>query len=390
MIKSNISIEECASQIWDVIIVGAGTAGGLAAVLLARKKLRVLLVDRQAFPRPKVCGCCLNGNAIATLKETGLHHLLTENLAVALNEMCLGSKKINHTFPLQRQMVLSRECLDSSLIKEAMLEGAFFLDTTLAELGQLTTSSREVFLKHGELQFLSTAKIVVAADGLGGRLLVRKNITTHLASTNTRIGAGVTVLDPPDFYKTGTLFMTSGNGGYVGLVRLEDGRLDLAAAFDPIAIKKHGGMGPLAKALLKEMDWPLPLNLEFAPWRGTPALTGRIEQVATERLFVIGDAAGYIEPFTGEGMAWAFTGANFVAPLITKGVGCWEPELAKQWISKYKAHVTKRQGVCKAAAFLLRWPLLVKLALMGLKVFPFLSKPVVAMLDKPNKAATSI
>ena len=390
MIKPNISIEECASNIWDVIIVGAGTAGGLAAVLLARKKLRVLLVDRQAFPRPKVCGCCLNGNAIATLKETGLHHLLTENQAVTLNEMCLGSKKINHTFPLQRQMVLSRECLDSSLIKEAMLEGAFFLDTTLAELGKLTTSSREVFLKQGELQLLSTAKIVVAADGLGGRLLVRKNITTHLASTNTRIGAGVTLLDPPDFYKNGTLFMTSGNGGYVGLVRLEDGRLDLAAAFDPIAIKKHGGMGPLAKSLLQEMDWPLPLNLEFAPWRGTPALTGRITQVATERLFVIGDAAGYIEPFTGEGMAWAFTGANFVAPLITKGVGCWEPELAKQWISKYKAHVTNRQGVCKAAAFLLRWPLLVKLALMGLKAFPFLSKPVVAMLDKPNKAATSI
>jgi flavin-dependent dehydrogenase len=348
------------------------------------------LVDRQAFPRPKVCGCCLNGNAIATLKETGLHHLLTENQAISLNEMCLGSKKINHTFPLQRQMVLSRECLDSSLIKEAMLEGAFFLDTTLAELGKLTTSSREVFLKQGELQLLSTAKIVVAADGLGGRLLVRKNITTHLASTNTRIGAGVTLLDPPDFYKNGTLFMTSGNGGYVGLIRLEDGRLDLAAAFDPLAIKKHGGMGPLAKSLLQEMDWPLPLNLEFAPWRGTPALTGRIEQVATERLFVIGDAAGYIEPFTGEGMAWAFTGANFVAPLIAKGVGCWEPELAKQWISKYKSHITKRQGVCKTAAFLLRWPLLVKLALMGLKVFPFLSKPVVAMLDKPNKAATSI
>ena len=390
MIKSNISIEECASQIWDVIIVGAGPAGGLAAVLLARKKLRVLLVDRQAFPRPKVCGCCLNGNAIATLKETGLHHLLTENRAIALNEMCLGSKKINHTFPLQRQMVLSRECLDSSLIQEAMREGAFFLDTTLAELGQLTSSSREVFLKQGELQFLSTAKIVVAADGLGGRLLVRKNITTHLASNNTRIGAGVTLLDPPDFYKNGTLFMTSGNGGYVGLVRLEDGRLDLAAAFDPIAIKKHGGMGPLAKALLKEMDWPLPLDLEIAPWRGTPALTGRITQVATERLFVIGDAAGYIEPFTGEGMAWAFTGANFVAPLIARGVVYWEPKLEKQWISKYKAHITNRQGVCKAAAFLLRWPLLVKLALMGLKAFPFLSKPVVAMLDKPNKAATSI
>jgi flavin-dependent dehydrogenase len=59
MIKPNISIEECASQIWDVIIVGAGTAGGLAAVLLARKKLRVLLVDRQAFPGLKFVAAAL-------------------------------------------------------------------------------------------------------------------------------------------------------------------------------------------------------------------------------------------------------------------------------------------------------------------------------------------
>ena len=390
MIKPNIRIEECASQIWDVIIVGSGPAGGLAAILLARKKLRVLLVDKQSFPRSKVCGCCLNGNAVSTLEEAGLSHILSENQAVAVREMCLGSKKTHLTFPLQRQMVLSRERLDSSLISEAMIEGAFFLDTTLAELGQLTPSSREVSLKQGDIQILSSAKIVLAADGLGGRLLVRKNITTHLASNSTRLGAGVTILDPPDFFKNGTLFMTSGNGGYVGLVRLEDGRLDLAAAFDPIAIKKHGSMGALAKSLLQEMNWPLPLDIETAPWRGTPALTGHIEQVASERLFVIGDAAGYIEPFTGEGMAWAFTGANFVAPLIAKGTACWEPGLAKEWTLKYKAHITNRQGICKVIAFLLKWPLLVKLGLIGLRAFPFLSKPVVAMLDKPSKAVASI
>jgi hypothetical protein len=89
-------------------------------------------------------------------------------------------------------------------------------------------------------------------------------------------------------------------------------------------------------------------------------------------------------------MAWAFTGANFVAPLIAKGVACWEPGLAKQWTLKYKAHITNRQGICKVIAFLLRWPLLVKLGLIGLRAFPFLSKPVVAMLDKPSKAVTSI
>lgn len=389
MLRRNISIEECGSQIWDVIIIGAGPAGGLAAILLARKKFRILLVDKQDFPRPKVCGCCLNGNAVTTLQEAGLNHILEQNKAIAVTEMCFGSKKSHLTFPLQRQMVLSREALDSSLISEAMLEGASFLDTTVAQLGKLSSSSREVYLKQGGTQIISAAKIVLAADGLGSRLLVRQNITTHFTPKNALLGAGATIIDPPVFFKKGTLFMTSGKGGYLGITRLEDGRLDLAAAFDPVEIKKHGSIGSLAKSLLQETNWPMPLDIETAPWRGTPALTGHIKQVASERIFVIGDAAGYIEPFTGEGMAWAFTGANFVAPLIAKGVACWKPELAKQWTIKYKAQITNRQSICKVITYLLRFSIIVKLSLIILKAFPFLSQPVVAMLDKPSNSVTS-
>ena len=44
---------------WDVIVIGAGVAGGLAAFDCARRGLRVLLVEKRSFPRWKVCGCCL-------------------------------------------------------------------------------------------------------------------------------------------------------------------------------------------------------------------------------------------------------------------------------------------------------------------------------------------
>jgi flavin-dependent dehydrogenase len=384
MIKPNIKIGECSTRNWDVIIVGAGPAGALAAILLARKKLQVLLVDKQSFPRTKVCGCCLNGNAISTLEKAGLSHILEKNNAVKLNNMLLGSKKNSLSLPLEKQMALSRDALDSSLANEAMAEGAFFIDNTLANLGELLVSSRAVSLKHGDQKISTTAKIVLAADGLGGRLLVRKNITSHLMYQNTRIGAGTIIPSAPDFYEKGTLYMTSGSGGYLGLVRLEDGRLDLAAALAPDSISKHGGIGLFAKHLLNEMGWPVPLDIEHATWKGTPALTGHMEQVATDRLFVIGDAAGYIEPFTGEGMAWAFTGADFVIPLIAKGVTHWEHNLANQWISKYKQQVRKKQSICKTASHLLRWPLLVRIALVALKIFPSLSKSIIAKLDKPN------
>ena len=49
---------------WDVVVIGAGVAGGMAAYDCARRGLTVLLVEKRSFPRWKVCGCCFNANAI--------------------------------------------------------------------------------------------------------------------------------------------------------------------------------------------------------------------------------------------------------------------------------------------------------------------------------------
>jgi Dehydrogenases (flavoproteins) len=51
------------ATIWDVVVIGAGVAGGLAALDCARRGLRVLVVEQRAFPRWKVCGCCFNAQA---------------------------------------------------------------------------------------------------------------------------------------------------------------------------------------------------------------------------------------------------------------------------------------------------------------------------------------
>jgi 2-polyprenyl-6-methoxyphenol hydroxylase-like FAD-dependent oxidoreductase len=107
--------------------------------------------------------------------------------------------------------------------------------------------------------------------------------------------------------------MATGRGGYVGLVRVEDGRLDMAAAFDPVFVKSVGGLGAAAETILREVGWPAPPALAEEPWKGTPALTRRARRLAGHRCFVVGDAAGYVEPFTGEGMAWAVMSAAAVA-----------------------------------------------------------------------------
>jgi 2-polyprenyl-6-methoxyphenol hydroxylase-like FAD-dependent oxidoreductase len=60
-------------------------------------------------------------------------------------------------------------------------------------------------------------------------------------------------------------------------------------------------------------------------WRLVPSLTRRPKRVAEERLFLIGDAAGYVEPITGEGMLWAIMSACAIAPLDSAAVGGGRP-----------------------------------------------------------------
>src|SRR5262249_61026451 len=96
-------------------------------------------------------------------------------------------------------------------------------------------------------------------------------------------------------------------------------------------------------------------GVRSAPCRARPALTRQARRRAAERVFVIGDAAGYVEPFTGEGMAWALASGAAVVPLAAAE---WRPELMREWAARYRDVVSRRQAACRAAAAVLRHPLL--------------------------------
>jgi 2-polyprenyl-6-methoxyphenol hydroxylase-like FAD-dependent oxidoreductase len=176
--------------------------------------------------------------------------------------------------------------------------------------------------------------------------------------------------------------MACAPGGYVGLVRLEDGRLDVAAAFDPAAVRAAGGPGGAAARVLAAAGWPAPEGLGALPWRGTPALTRRAPRPAAERLFALGDAAGYVEPFTGEGMGWALAAGAAVAPLAARAAAEWRPEFAGRWTRRYRRVVGRRQYACRAAAAVLRRPWLTRLAVGVLGFAPGLAAPVLRLLDR--------
>ncbi len=347
-IEATLTLAQTAREPWQIVVVGAGPAGSLAARELARRGRAVLLVDRAAFPRWKVCGCCLNARALATLGGVGLADLAARHGAVPLRSALVAAGGCRARLPLPGGAILSRGAFDAALVAEAVAAGAAFLPRTQAALGSLTAWGREVTLsEHGTTAVVS-ASLVLAADGLGGRLLGGVAAPPARAS---RIGAGAIAGGAPDCFVPGCVYLACGSGGYVGLARLEDGRLDVAAAFDREAVRRAGGPGEAAVRILGEVGWPIVSGLAELSWRGTPALTRRAGRLAAERVLVLGDAAGYVEPFTGEGIAWALASAVAVAPLADRAAGRWEPSTERAWAALHRRVVAGRQGTCRFAIF---------------------------------------
>jgi 2-polyprenyl-6-methoxyphenol hydroxylase-like FAD-dependent oxidoreductase len=150
--------------------------------------------------------------------------------------------------------------------------------------------------------------------------------------------------------------MAAGWRGYVGLVREEDGGLNVAAAFDRAFVRDLGSPAAASAAVLAAAGFPPIQSLDDADWRGTPALTRRTRPLAVERVFLLGDSAGYVEPFTGEGMGWALESGLAVAPLALRAIEHWSPDLAGEWSSLHAHVVRRRQLVCRSLAVALRHP----------------------------------
>ena len=369
--------------IYDAVVIGAGPAGAVAARELARRGASVLLADRATFPRPKVCGCCLNGAAVAALEAVGLGHVLDACGAVPLRGVRLAAGRASAGVRLTAGVALSRDALDVALIREAEAAGVAVRQGTAARLVDEASARDEGFrrvrLTAGDVTGFVHGRVVVLASGLAG------TGGEGRPTAGSRLGAGVVVppAAAPACFAAGTVYMATGRGGYVGLVRLEDDRLDLGGAFDPDFVKRCGGLGPAAEAVLGSTGWPAIPDLARLAWKGTPALTRRPATVAARRVFAVGDAAGYVEPFTGEGMAWALASAAALGPMARRAVAGWDDAFVGEWERTHARVVGRRQGVCRAAARTLRSPALTRLAVRALAAFPFLSRPVVAALNRP-------
>jgi flavin-dependent dehydrogenase len=372
---------------WDVVVVGAGLAGSLAAHGLARRGVRVVLVEQRVFPRWKVCGACLSPQALAALEAAGLAALVADQGGLVLRSLELGVAGQVSPIALGSGRVLSRARLDQALVEAAEAAGAKVLTGTRAVLAPTATGlepHREVVLQHGNERRRVRAKVVLVAAGLTHRCLESEAEITSSIDPGSRVGAGCvlpgTAAGPPP----GVLQMAVGRGGYGGLVRVEGGEINLACALDPALLRSSGGAAGACQAILKEAGFAPPPGLDGAAWQLTAALSRRTSRLAGHRLLLLGDAAGYVEPFTGEGMGWALTSSLAALPLVQRGLEHWDGSIEADWRRLHHRWVSQRQTFCRTLAMVLRNPR----ATWGLSrlagTFPSITSSMIGLVQRPT------
>ncbi len=351
--------------------------------------MKTLLIEARAFPRPKVCGGCLNPRALRVLAAVGLQGLVDELQGEPIRSMSLQSGGCSAEMSLPTGLSVTRHRLDMALLQAASDAGVSVAMETSAIVDPDTRDGLRSLHLHSQGKSLSVrARVVVCADGLlRSSLRSLPEMEPH-PSPSARMGVGIVLSRDQlsaavaDQFPRERITMIVGLGGYVGLAWAEDNQLSIAAAIDPQVVKATGSPWKSVHQILCANG--IDISVIDSGWSGTPSLTTTPRWNAAERLFVIGDAAGYVEPFTGEGMAAALEQSVAVLPFVIQAVKQWRPELATAWQQQHRTQFRRRQRYCRMASAILRRPWLSATALRLVRIFPKVAGYFVQAINRPS------
>lgn len=346
---------------WDALVVGAGPAGCVAAAATAATGLRTLLVDRAAFPRPKVCGGCLAPAGVGALHNAGLGDALRAAGATPISALRLVARGSARSLSIKQYVTIERSRFDAALADACIARGVRFLDGVEARLIDLDTAE----LRAGDRAVSLRPGAIIIADGLGGSALAARPEFRWSVTRDSPVGLGATLDHRPAHAHPDAITMVCGRGGYVGAAPLPGGRWAIAAAVAPWLVRREGPAGSI-DTLLRESGLE-PVSDRMPRPRGVGNLTRR-RPASRGRVLIVGDAAGYLQPLTGEGMSWAIACAARIGPFAGAAAAGADP--ADAWRRECSRTLRVRRVICRAVCAAAARPRVLETALRAAALAP--------------------
>jgi flavin-dependent dehydrogenase len=312
-------------EIFDVAIVGGGPAGSTCAAFCALAGLRTVILERERFPREKVCGDCLNPSCWPVLERVGLAQRvlnLPHSKLSSVEFIAIDGHKVIVDLPTgdDCEVSVKRSIFDDLLLRRACELGAQVCEgtvvTSLAHEGdwKIVTAAYETF----------RARTLIGADGRNSTVARLRNLLPR--PTRDRVSLQAHIPLPRNFGERIVLqFLREGYSGQAPVSQIE---LNLCLVGRPPTISK------LRQWAQRHFEIPAD-----QPWRTITPLTRAPVPCIHENLLFIGDAARVVEPFTGEGIYYAIRSGEVAAAAIAKIIKGEDRQLALRELARASAEM---------------------------------------------------
>lgn len=306
---------------FDVAIVGSGPAGASCAAFCANAGLRTLLLEREIFPREKVCGDCLNPGCWPILRRLQLVdrvQFLPHGLLDRVEFIGIGGRTLAVNLPAgdDAEIAVKRSLFDQLIMRRARELGATICEgSTVTALTAPGAAPRNWTITASDKIFES--RVLVAADGRNSTVARLCNLLPRGAKERIALQ---THLPLPDNFGNRVVLQFLPEG-YSGQAPVGPGELNLCLVSVP---RKMAALRSWAEArfgISSEHSWRT-----ITPLRRAPIAA------AHRSLFLVGDAARVVEPFTGEGIYYALASGELAAnAIISQHNGRDEADVARAY-----------------------------------------------------------
>ena len=377
----------------DVIVVGAGPAGSVSALLLARAGYDVELYDRAEFPRAKPCGDCVSPGANVIFRSLGVWQDIESAGAARLRGWTVRANahaactahfaQGSSNGDAHYSFALPRHQLDNILVKAARAAGV-----TLRTGALVTSLWRDsdgalniAGMQHAE-PFRARARLVIGADGLRSR--IARLLGAHQRRPGLRklsLTAHVPIAGCSDL---GEIHIA--HGACLGIAPVQNGVdsiCNLTTVINSAELPAERGPQQLMRTVLHRFDRQQLADLitDDVEILACGPFDWPTRRIVFDGVALVGDAAGYYDPFTGQGIFQALAGAQLLAEHVA-GV-LQSQAVTKSALSAYAlAHrslVRSSRRVQRAIEFVCARPSLAERVITGLSHAPDMAARLIAV-----------